>query len=276
MAAVALGYFGWQVMAEIGVVKERDMAMVASLGKGLAVVECFDHARPRLSITEVAKLTGLERATARRFLLTLSKLGYANYDGKFFSLTPRVLRLGFAYLASTPLPAILQRVLEPLSASLDESVSASTLDGSEIVYVARASHRRVMSISLTVGSRLPAYCSSMGRVLLAALPPEPARQRLQALARRKITPRTITGVEALMRELAQVRAQGFATIDQELEAGLISIAVPVFDASGQVVAAINCGTHASRLCIDDLRGKVLSGLLTAQSELRAVLMRSGR
>ena len=276
MAAVALGYFGWQVMVEIGVVKERDMAMVASLGKGLAVVECFDHARPRLSITEVAKLTGLERATARRFLLTLSKLGYANYDGKFFSLTPRVLRLGFAYLASTPLPAILQRVLEPLSASLDESVSASTLDGSEIVYVARASHRRVMSISLTVGSRLPAYCSSMGRVLLAALPSEPARQRLQALARRKITPRTITGVEALMRELAQVRAQGFATIDQELEAGLISIAVPVFDASGQVVAAINCGTHASRLCIDDLRGKVLSGLLTAQSELRAVLMRSGR
>ena len=256
--------------------KARDMAMVASLGKGLAVVECFDQVRPRLSIAEVAKLTGLERATARRFLLTLNKLGYADYDGKFFSLTPRVLRLGYAYLASIPLPANLQRVLEPLSAELDESVSASTLDGSEIVYIARASHRRVMSISLAVGSRLPAYCSSMGRVLMAALPPAEARQRLQAAARKKITPQTITGLEALITELVRVREQGYAIIDQELEAGLISIAVPVTDMGGAVVAAINCGTHTSRLTITALRKMVLPKLLAAQAELRVVLMASGR
>ena len=140
----------------------RDSATIASFGKGLAVIECFEQATPRLTITQVSARTGLERATARRFLLTLSKLGYADYDGKYFSLTPRVLRLGYAYLASTPLPAIVQRVLEPLSADLDESVSASTLEGSDVVYIARASHRRVMSIGLAVGSRLPAFCSSMG------------------------------------------------------------------------------------------------------------------
>ncbi len=256
--------------------KARDMAMVASLGKGLAVVECFDQARPRLTIAEVAKLTGLERATARRFLLTLSKLGYATYDGKFFALTPRVLRLGYAYLASTPLPTVLQRVLEPLSAELDESVSASTLDGSDIVYIARASHRRVMSISLAVGSRLPAYCSSMGRVLLGALPLAAARTRLQSAGRPKITPQTITGLEALMAELARVREQGYAIIDQELEAGLISIAVPVTDAGGQVVSAINCGTQTSRLTVTALKRVVLPKLLAVQAELRAVLMASGR
>ena len=263
-------------MGDASAVKTRDMAMVASLGKGLAVVECFDHARPRLSIAEVAKLTGLERATARRFLLTLSKLGYADYDGKFFSLTPRVLRLGYAYLASTPLPALLQRVLEPLSAELDESVSGSTLDGSEIVYVARASHRRVMSISISVGSRLPAYCSSMGRVLLAALPPEQAKVRLLAVARAKLTQRTTTRVDALVAELARIREQGYAIIDQELEAGLISIAVPVIDSGGKAVAAINCGSHSSRLTVAALKTVVLPKLLAAQEQLRAMLIPSGR
>lgn len=249
--------------------------MVASLGKGLAVIECFNQERPRLSITDVARLTGLERATARRFLLTLAKLGYVDHEDKLFALTPRVLRLGYAYLSSTPLPAILQRVLEPLSAALDESLSASSLDGDEIVYIARASHRRVMSIGLAVGSRLPAYCSSMGRVLLAALPPSVARARLLASDRRKLTPRTVTQLDALMAELTKVRKQGFATIDQELEQGLVSIAAPVYDASDRVVAAINCGTHTTRLSIRELKERALPLLRSAQLELRGILTSAG-
>ncbi len=251
---------------------ERDTTMVASLAKGLAVIECFGRESQRLSIAEVASRTSMERATARRFLLTLTRLGYAEFDGKFFSLTPRTLRLGFAYLSSVPLPAILQRVLEPVATALDESVSGAVLDGHEIVYVARASHRRVMSVGLGVGSRLPAYCASMGRVLLAALPPERARETLREMKRRKLTPHTVTDLNALMNELSKVRARGFATINQELEIGLVSIAVPVFNANNQVVAAINCGAEVSRLSVASLEAKALPRLRAAQAELRTHLL----
>ncbi len=252
--------------------KERDTSHVASLGKGLAVIECFGRESPRLSISDVAERTGMERATARRFLLTLTNLGYAEYDGKYFSLAPRALRLGFAYLSSVPLPSILQREIEPLATSLDESVSSAVLDGDEIVYVARASHRRVMSVGLSVGSRLPAYCASMGRVLLASLPVEEARERLRGARRKRLTPHTVTDLHALMNELAAVHTRGFATIDQELEVGLVSIAVPVLDARGDVVAAINCGAEASRLSVEALEKKALPRLLSAQRALRLLLL----
>jgi len=251
---------------------QRDSATIASFGKGLAVIECFEQATPRLTISEVAARTSLERATARRFLLTLAKLGYADYDGKHFSLTPRVLRLGYAYLASTPLPAIVQRVLEPLSADLDESASASTLQGHEVVYIARASHRRVMSVGLAVGSRLPAYCSSMGRVLLGALPAAQLAERLALAPRRRRTKRTLTGLDELIAEIERVRINGYAVIDQELEEGLVSIGVPVFDAAGKVVAAINCGTQAARIPASELPRRVLPRLLRAQGDLRKMLM----
>jgi len=252
--------------------KDRDASTVGSFAKGLAVIECFDAGSPRLSIADVSARTGLERASARRFLLTLAKHGYAEFDGKYFTLTPRVLKLGYAYLAATPMPSIIQRVIEPLSAEIGESLSASTLEGDEIVYIARASHRHVMSISLTVGSRLPAYCTSMGRVLLAALPPEEAQKRLKLSQRRKLTPQTMTGIDEILRDLVEVRAQGYAVSDQELEAGLVSIAVPVANAAGKIVTSINCGSHTSRFSGADLIAKVLPKLLRAASELRPMLV----
>ncbi|MFM2280829.1 MAG: transcriptional regulator, IclR family, partial [Pseudomonadota bacterium] len=177
-------------------VKERDV--MGGLLKGLKVIEAFSAERPRLSISEAAEITDLDRATTRRCLLTLSESGYADYDGKFFTLTPRVLRLGTGCLAAMPLPRIVQPVLDRLSQEIGESTSVSILDETEIVYVARAAQRRVMSIALMPGSRLPAYCTSMGRVLLAAQDPAEARRLLEASSREKRTERTVTDIDALM------------------------------------------------------------------------------
>lgn len=249
----------------------RDGDLIAGFVKGLSVIETFDQQRHKLSIADVARLTGLERASARRCLLTLVHGGYAEFDGKFFRLTPRVLKLGYAYLSSTPLPGIIQPYLEQLSEAIHESSSASILDASEIVYVARSAQRRVMLIGLNVGSRLPAYCASMGRVLLAALPEDQARRRLEATKREKLTPKTLTGIGDLMKELGRVRSQGYALMDEELEIGLRSIAVPIFDSRGSVVAAANVGVQASRMSSEMLISDVLPRLLTLQGELRKLL-----
>lgn len=253
-------------------VRDPDKETIAGFAKGLRVIEAFDAGRPRLTITEVAGLTGLERATARRCLLTLVRDGYADYDGKFYRLTPKVLRLGFAYLSSTPLPRLVQPFLEQLATETEESCSASTLDGAEIVYIARASQRRVMSIGLSVGSRLPAYCSSMGRVLLASKAEKERRALLEALPREKLTARTITGMDELLGAIEQARVNGFATIDQELELGLRSIAVPVADAGGKVVAAINVGAQAERVSIAQMRERFLPLLRRAQADLQRLLV----
>ena len=184
--------------------------------------------------------------------LTLADLGYADYDGKFFTLSPRILRLGHSYLSSTPLPRLVQPFLDQLSEKTGESASASVLDGNEIVYIARASHKRVMSINLNPGSRLPAYCSSMGRVLLAAMPEDEARHILEGTNRTANTPKTKTAIVELLDELQRVRVQGYAVIDQELEIGLCSIAIPVRNMRGATVAAINIGTQAVRVTIDQM------------------------
>jgi IclR family pca regulon transcriptional regulator len=244
---------------------------IAGFAKGLTVIEAFD-ARPRLSITEVAGLTGLERATARRCLLTLVRQGYADFDGKFYWLTPKVLRLGFAYLSSTPLPRLVQPYLEQLAQETDESCSASTLDGAEIVYIARASQRRVMSIGLSVGSRLPAYCSSMGRVLIAAKSEKERNALLDLLPRKKLTPRTVTDRAELAAVIAQVQREGFSIVDQELELGLRAIAVPLINATGKVVAAINVGAQAERVSIKRMRDEFLPRMRRVQAELRRLLV----
>lgn len=249
----------------------REPDIIAGLAKGLAVIAAFDAGRPKLSIAEAARLVNLERATARRCLLTLVSLGFAEYDGKFFRLTPGVLRLGYAYLSSTPLPRLLQPFLEQLSAATGESCSASILDGGEVVYVARASQQRVMSISLAVGSRLPAYCASMGRVLLAAKPDAEARALLERTERRALTPKTRTDVDDLMAELARVRAEGVSVIDEELELGLRSIAVPVENGAGRVVAAINVGAQALRVSVAEMREGFLPRLRAVQAELRRLV-----
>lgn len=241
------------------------------LEKGLAVIACFDAGHPRLTIADVARMTGLSRATARRCLITLARIGYAETDGRHFALTPRVLQLGYAYLSSTPLTAVLQNALERLSEEIGESSSASLLDGRDIVYVARAATKRIMSVGLSVGSRLPAYCTTMGRVLLAALPEDEARRRVEASDRRALTRATATSVEAVMARVAAARTAGYAVIDQELEVGLTSIAVPVIDREGKVVAAINVGTQATRFPPGVIVAEILPKLLRVQAELARIV-----
>ncbi|MEH0108351.1 IclR family transcriptional regulator C-terminal domain-containing protein [Tersicoccus sp. MR15.9] len=217
---------------------------VQSLARGLEVIRAFDAAHPELSLSDVARRTGLTRATARRFLLTLVELGYVRTDGRLFRLTPQVLRLGYAYLSSMGLTDIAQPHLEALSAQLGESTSASVLDGAEIVYVARVATRRLMMVGISVGTRFPAYATSMGRVLLAAQTPDGLEAILGEQPPSALTARTITDPAALRREIDRVREAGWAVVDQELEAGLRSVAAPVRGAGGEVVAAINVSMSA--------------------------------
>lgn len=251
--------------------RQIDRDHMLGLEKGLAVIACFDADHQRLTIADIARMTGLTRATARRCLITLARIGYAETDGKFFRLTPRVLKLGYAYLSSTPLTAILQSALERLSEAIGESCSASILDGNEIVYVARAATKRIMSVGLSVGARLPAFCTSMGRVLLGALPEDEARRHVETSTRRPLTPKTRTEVSAIMAAIASARADGFAIIDQELEIGLTSIAVPVIDIRGRTLAAVNVGTHASRFSPDMLVRDLLPKLKAVQAEMSRII-----
>lgn len=250
-------------------VAERDM--MGGLAKGLAVIETFRPERQRQSISAVAEASGLDRATARRCLLTLWQLGYADYDGKFFTLTPRVLRLGTACLATMPLPQLVQPLLDELSEEIGESSSVSILDGAEIVYVARAAQRKVMSIALMPGSRLPAYCTSMGRVLLAALPEDEARSRLGPGPLPQRTPLTLTDPEAVMAAIALVRAEGHAVIDQEVEMGLCSIAVPLLSARRVTVAAVNLGLPARGEPVSALGARYLPALKRVQARMQEIL-----
>jgi IclR family pca regulon transcriptional regulator len=244
-----------------------DRDHMLGLEKGLAVIACFDSAHARLTSADVARLTGLTRATARRCLITLERTGYAETDGRYYRLTPRVLKLGYAYLSSTPLNAVLQTVLERLSEAIGESSSASILDGDEIVYVARAATKRIMSVGISVGTRLPATCTSMGRVLLAALAEPDAQARVEKAPRPSLTARTLTEVPAIMSALTAAREKGYAIIDQELEIGLTSIAVPVVDSRGRTLAAINVGTQANRFPPSALISDILPKLKTAQDDL---------
>jgi IclR family pca regulon transcriptional regulator len=245
--------------------------IMGGLAKGLRVIEAFTADTPRLSIAEAAGITGLDRATTRRCLLTLAEHGYCAYDGKFFTVTPRVLRLGTACLATMPLPRIVQPWLDRLSEEIGQSTSVAILDGSEIVYVARAAQRKVMSIALMPGSRLPAYCTSMGRIMLAALADSEARAHLESGPLLPRTSQTLTQVDAIMAELAEIRSQGFAAVDQEVEQGLRSIAVPVKNARGIVVAALNTGLAASLAPMEEIIRTYLPPLRSVSLELRTVL-----
>jgi IclR family pca regulon transcriptional regulator len=251
-------------------VKERDI--MGGLVKGLKVIEAFTAEHPRLSISEAADISGYDRATTRRCLLTLAELGYCAYDGKYFTVTPRVLRLGTGCLASMPLPRIVQPWLDRLSEEIGQSTSVSILDDAEIVYVARASQRRVMSIALMPGSRLPAYCTSMGRVLLAALPSERALELLSAEPLAQRTPKTQTDVGELQRILQDVKAAGYASIDQEVEIGLRSVAVPLVGARGQTLAALNVGLAATEEPMQVMVSRYLPALLRIKAELSGILV----
>jgi IclR family transcriptional regulator, pca regulon regulatory protein len=250
-------------------VGERDL--MGGFAKGMRVLEAFNAERQRLSITEAAETSGLDRATARRCLLTLAELGYADYDGKFFSLTPKILRIGHSWLSATPLPVLLQPHLDQLSERVGHSASASILDNTEIVYIARAAQRRVMSINLMPGSRLPAYSASMGRVLMAALTDAEVDEILSASQLKAHTRRTLTDPALLRAEIDRVRAQGYAVIDQELEIGLCSIAVPIRNDRNRVVAAINVGAPAAVLPASELPQHCLPAMLEMQATLKPLL-----
>jgi IclR family pca regulon transcriptional regulator len=213
----------------------------------LKVIETFEGHTEGQSVADVARHTGLSRAAVRRLLMTLETLGYAECTGRVYRLKTRVLRLGFSYLSSTSLPAIAQPILEQITEAVHESSSLSVLDGDEIVYLARAAAKRVMSVGLSVGSRLPAYCTSMGRVLLAALPEVQLVAYLDRVDLKALTPKTVTDRTLVADIIGRVRADGFALTDEELELGLRSIAVPVRTRQNRVVAAMNIGVHAARV-----------------------------
>ena len=226
---------------------------VQSLERGLAVIRAFDAEHRELALSDVARLTGLTRAAARRFLLTLVKLGYVNFSQGRFSLRPRVLELGYAYLSSLSLPEVAMPHMEALVAQVNESCSIAVLDDTEIVYVARVPTRRIMSITLAVGTRLPAFATSMGRVLLAGLPDEELEDRLARIEITPLTSRTVKDKDALREILSAVRRQGYTATDQELEEGLRSLAVPLRNAAGAVTASLNLSVHASRASMAALR-----------------------
>jgi IclR family pca regulon transcriptional regulator len=244
---------------------------IAAFAKGLRVIEAFSADTPRLSISDVARSTGLDRATARRCLLTLYHEGYAEYDGKFFALTPRVLRLGLAALSSMALPQLVQPWLDQLSEKIGQSCSVCLLEGDEIVYIARAAQKRLMSIGLMPGSRLPAHCTSMGRVLLAALPEQEARALLEASDLSPRTPSSLADVNSLLQELRRVRDTGYALVDQEVEPGLRSLAVPVLNHRGQIIAALNTGVAAVHPNPEDVVTAYLPALKQVQAGLQRVL-----
>ncbi|NRQ32238.1 helix-turn-helix domain-containing protein [Nonomuraea sp. NN258] len=244
---------------------------VQSLARGLAVIRAFSAAEPELTLSQVARITGLTRAAARRFLLTLADLGYVRSDGRLFALTPRVLELGYAYLSSLSLPEVADPHLERLAAEVRESASVAVLDGADVVYVARVATARIMRVSISIGTRFPAYCTSMGRVLLAALSAGEFDDYLERAEPRRLTSRTIVLPAALRAEVARVRAQGWAMVDQELEEGLRSIAAPVRDRSGRTVAAVNVSTHASRTSLQQVRRDLLPPLLATAARIEADL-----
>jgi IclR family transcriptional regulator, pca regulon regulatory protein len=242
---------------------------VQSLARGLQVITAFDAERPRMSLSQVAVATGLSRAAARRFLHTLVELGYVRTDGRQFELTPHVLRLGTAYLSGFGLPQLAQPHLERLAAAVGESTSAAVLDGTDISYVARVSTRRIMTVGITVGTRFPAFATSMGRVLLAHLGPDDLDAYFRAADLTPPTPHTVHTEAELRRLLVDVARQGWAQVDQELEATLYSLAAPIRDAGHRVVAAINVSTTSPERPAE-LRDQVLSTAAAISTDLARV------
>jgi len=249
---------------------------VQSFARGLEVIRSFSAERPVQTLSEVAAQTGLTRAGARRILLTLQTLGYVHSDGKHFQLAARILDLGFAYLSSQPLWNLAQPSMETLSEAVQESCSAGVLDGLDVVYVARVHAHKIMSTNLGVGSRLPAFWTSMGRVLLAALPQHELQSLLQQCPRTAYTRYTQTTDADLLAAIAQVRAQGWALINQELEEGLISVAAPLCNARGQTVGAINVSGQANRTNAQEMQTRILPQLLQTAHSISQLLRSASR
>ena len=244
-----------------------DGDFVQSLERGLTVIRAFDAEHPVLSLSEVAAATGLSRAAARRFLHTLVHLGYMHNNGGRFSLRPKILELGYAYLSSLTLPEVALPHLEDLAEQVRESSSISELDGEDVVYIARVPTKRIMRVTINVGTRFPAYATSMGRVLLAAQPDDWLDRYLSSVSLHGLTDHTITSPAGLRQELRKIRGRGWALVDQELEEGLRSLAAPIRDAGGTVIAAVNVSTHAGRRSLESVVQDMLRPLLTTAERI---------
>lgn len=224
---------------------ERQETM-AGLAKGLAIIEAFDPSRPRLTLAEAARLTGLTRAAARRCLLTLVELGYLSHDGKFFRPAPRLVNLGFAYLGADPLPQIAQPILAGIRDKVQESVSLAVLEGDDVLFVARSVVSRIVSTGVSLGARMPAHTLATGRVLLAAMPPASLDAYLARARFERRTPKTLVDRRSVLAAIERTRAQGYCLNDEELEIGFRSMAVPVRNGSNGTVAAMSISTLSAR------------------------------
>lgn len=248
-----------------------DPSFMTSLARGLAVVRAFSDQRRSLTIAQISHKTGIPRAAVRRCLYTLKRLGYADSEANNFFLKPKILSLGYSYLSSTPLTVSAQPCLNGISRALNESCSLAVLDNEEVLYVARSATSRVMSIALNTGSRLPAYCTSLGRVMLANLSEEALQRYFDAVKLRAYTERTVVSVARLREILSEVRVSGYSVVEEELEVGLRSIAVPVRGASGIVHAALNVGAQATRVSTRQMEEEFLPALLRGSQELSVLL-----
>ncbi|MDQ7729486.1 IclR family transcriptional regulator C-terminal domain-containing protein [Halomonas sp. SpR8] len=235
------------------ILSEDSRDFVTALASGLEVIQAFDHEHPRMTLSEVATRTGMNRAKARRFLLTLHALGYVRKQQRYFELAPRVLQLGYAFLSANNYRDVIQQHLEDITAETGESSSLGVLDGNDVIYVARsAAKHRLMAITLSVGTRLPAAHTSMGRILLAQLCESDLDNFLSSVTLEPYTEKTVTDIDKLRNEIMKARQQGYAISDQELDSGLRSIAVPVHDAKQHLMGAINISTNAARVDLDTL------------------------
>ena len=245
-----------------------DKSFVAALQKGLDVLTCFSRQATRLTLTEVARLTGSTPASARRSLYTLHALGYLDSDGKRFWVAPRTLLLAHSYLASRPVPQLAQPLLDALAERTRQSASLGKLLEDDVIIIARSTARRSLSTGLGIGARLPAYCSALGQVLLASLPEAEAERRVRAMPRPALTPQTVTDADAVLARVARCRSEGWSQSDGELELGVRSLAVPVYERGGAIVAGLSMSVRAERMAMAEFRDAFLPTLLKSQQTLR--------
>ncbi len=251
--------------------RSHDRDFVSSLEKGLLLIEAFDVAQPRLTVAEAARKAKLTRAAARRYLLTLVALNYADSDGKYFWLCPKVLRLGYAFLSTASLPKIAQPVLDQIGAKTKEVTSLATLVDNEVVFLAHSAIRRMVSVTNNVGMRLPVCSSAAGRAILASQSDKKVIGHLKSVRREQLTPKTKTHLDDLMVEIAQVRLNGYAISDEELEIGLRAIAVPLVDSRGEVHFALAVSVLAAHLTVADMVRDILPCLVSGKQAIERAL-----
>jgi len=254
---------------EEGEFNERDY--VNSLARGLEVISAFTRTRPKMTLSEIARTTGMQRAAVRRFLITLVREGYAEKDDKHYFLKPKVLELGYSALSSMSMLDVIQPVMNELADALQESVFAAVLAGEDVIYIARATSDRLINVGITVAKRAPAYAVSTGRVLLAAEPEGVRDAYLDSVKPVKLTPKTVTSKVKLRSVIEEARIANYSIVDQELEVGLGAISVPIRTSEGKVIAALNVCCPSSRTSLDDMQKKILPELMAAAQKIAVSL-----